>query len=85
MKYADTTSGGQIGLAMVNLMQYNGCLSFLVRSWTNMETSLGAAARVRSFVQDTPSENSPSEKMDPPQDWPSKGSVDVTNVTAAYK
>lgn len=70
---------------MVSLMGFNGGLSFLVRSWTNMETSLGAAARVKGFVEKTPSENRPSEKLQLPKEWPSKGAVEVAGITAAYK
>lgn len=83
--FKDTTTGSSIGLSMVTLMGFNGGLSFLVKSWSNMETSLGAAARVRDFVQNTPSENKPSEQLKLPKEWPSKGAIDVVGVTATYK
>lgn len=50
-----------------------------------METSLGAAARIKGFVENTPSENRTSEKLQLPKEWPSKGAVEVAGITAAYK
>lgn len=71
VKFTNTTSGGAIGLAMVSLMGFNTSLFRVVSSWTNMETSLGAAARMCAFVRDTPSESCPTENQAPPREWPS--------------
>lgn len=78
------TSGVAIGLAMVNLMSFNGGLCRLLNSWSNMETSLGAAARLRSFIRDTPNENRPRKAILPPDHW-TEGSIKMNNVNATYK
>ncbi|KAL3963237.1 hypothetical protein ACCO45_000241, partial [Purpureocillium lilacinum] len=48
ISYSDISGGGAIGLAMIGLMSFNGSLYGIVMAWTKMETSLGAAARVRT-------------------------------------
>lgn len=81
-----STSGMALGLAMVNLMNFNGGLQHLVIAWTKMETSLGAAARVRSFARDTPSENTSDHKRyDAPPNWPMRGAISIGSVTSSYK
>lgn len=76
---------GSIGLAMLNVMQFNQSLSMLINSWTGLETSLGAIARIKSFLVDTPSEgSSASESQTSPADWPQRGHIKIDNVTARY-
>ncbi|KAF6821893.1 ABC multidrug transporter [Colletotrichum plurivorum] len=86
VKLTDTTSSGAIGLSMVSLMGLNSSLSRLITSWTNLETSLGAIARLRDFVRDTPQEDGvDSQGLSPVhQGWPSAGGIDFRNVDAKY-
>ncbi|EJP64369.1 Multidrug resistance-associated protein 4 [Beauveria bassiana] len=80
------TSGGAIGLSLVTLVNLSESMSFLVQDWSNLETSLGAMARVREFNNTTPLEpepvNNTGEKL--PENWPSLGRIDITGVTAKY-
>lgn len=57
----------------------------LVTSWTGLETSLGAIARLRSFLRETKPEDRHSEDEHSPPQWPQKGSVQMENVIAKYK
>lgn len=52
-----STSRGALGLALVNLIDLNTNLSNFVIQWTNLEISLGALARLRSFMNQTPQES----------------------------
>ncbi|RDW84315.1 hypothetical protein BP6252_01905 [Coleophoma cylindrospora] len=47
-------SAGLLGIALVNVMSLGETLSNLVQFWTSLETSLGAIARVKEFVEETP-------------------------------
>nr|XP_036575809.1 ABC multidrug transporter [Colletotrichum truncatum]KAF6782442.1 ABC multidrug transporter [Colletotrichum truncatum] len=87
VKLTNTTSGGAIGLSMVSLMGLNSSLSRLISSWTNLETSLGAIARLRDFVRDTPQEDGvDTQRLPPvPQGWPSSGAIDFKSIDARYK
>lgn len=80
-----TTSNGAIGLAMVNIISFEFTLSMVITQWTQLETSLGAITRLKWFIKNTPSENKQQENQEPPPGWPSRGLIELDNVTAAYK
>ncbi len=76
---------GSIGLAMLNLMGFNQSLSMLINSWTGLETSLGAIARLKNFLAETTAEDQDGEDESTPIEWPQQGSVRFKEVTAKYK
>ncbi|ETS85549.1 hypothetical protein PFICI_03574 [Pestalotiopsis fici W106-1] len=84
VEFTTTTSSGAIGLAMVTLIGFNTSLSRVISSWTSMETSLGAIARLRDFIRDTPQEGSATESLEPPKSWPSTGAIKINNLTSTY-
>lgn len=75
---------GFLGLALVNMMNLSHALTNLVQYWTNLETSLGAIARIKDFSQNTPTEGSPDEASELDADWPSRGVLSFENVSASY-
>lgn len=88
--------GGQIGVALNMIILANTTLLRLVQSWTNLEISLGAVARLRESVQETPQEekngdpeNDTEECVRPedslPARWPASGSIELVDVTASYR
>lgn len=79
-----STSAGLLGIALNNIISFNQSLSSLVNSWTSLETSLGAIARVKSFAATTPSENKPTNASSPPPEWPTSGAVEFRNVSVQY-
>lgn len=79
-----TTSAGLIGIALNNMLGFNKSLSSLVTSWTSLETSLGAIARVKTFAETTPSENLPGENVQPFSAWPTSGAIRIEDVSATY-
>ncbi|KAM3075096.1 hypothetical protein ACMFMF_005777 [Clarireedia jacksonii] len=84
VKLRQHTDAGFVGLALVNIMSFNMTLSAAIIHWTATETSLGAIARIKSFVGNTRSEHRPEECQEVPQDWPSKGEILVSNISASY-
>jgi ATP-binding cassette, subfamily C (CFTR/MRP), member 1 len=67
-------------------MEFNQSLSMLINSWTGLETSLGAIARLRDFLAETKAEGSAMEEDEmPPTNWPERGHIQMTGVTAKYK
>ena len=80
-----TTSAGLIGIALNNVLTFNQSLSHLVDFWTQLETSLGAIARLKTFEAKTVPEEKPGEDVLPPEEWPEKGSIEFRNVTATYE
>ncbi|ATY64240.1 ABC multidrug [Cordyceps militaris] len=79
-----STSGGAVGLALVNVISFNFTLSSVIMAWTQLETSLGAIARLKWFNKYTPNENKSEETEKPGVDWPSQGRIELENVVAAY-
>lgn len=84
VKLRHHADAGFVGLALLNIMSFNMSLSAVIIFWTNIETSLGAVSRIRSFIESTASENHPEESQEVPFDWPSKGDIILLNVTASY-
>ncbi|KND86291.1 ATP-binding cassette sub-family C member 9 [Tolypocladium ophioglossoides CBS 100239] len=82
--FSNTATQGSIGLALLNLMEFNQSLSMLINSWTGLETSLGAIARLKSFLAETKAEGLEMEDETPPSKWPQRGSIRLTGVTAKY-
>jgi ATP-binding cassette subfamily C (CFTR/MRP) protein 1 len=85
VEFTHTTSRRAIELAMINIIGFNTSLSRLVNSWINLDTSLGAAARLRDFVRDTQKKDRSEDLTAPPADWPLIGEVELQNVTAKYQ
>jgi ATP-binding cassette, subfamily C (CFTR/MRP), member 1 len=56
----------------------------LIVFYTDLETSLGAVARIKEYVEDIKSEDLPREMNEPPHDWPSKGAITFEDVSASY-
>ncbi|KAI0147916.1 ABC transporter [Hypoxylon sp. NC0597] len=79
-----TTSGGEVGVALNIVLVANTTLLRLIESWTNLEISLGAIARIKSLEDEVPSEDQPSETSVPPETWPPLGAVEFRNLTASY-
>ncbi|KAK7455438.1 hypothetical protein Landi51_02642 [Colletotrichum acutatum] len=82
--FTNATTMGAIGLAMVNIINFNQTLGDFIEMWTMLETSLGAIARLKYFVRYTPREDRDGETDEMPPAWPGSGKIEIENVTAAY-
>jgi ABC-type multidrug transport system fused ATPase/permease subunit len=73
-----------IGVTFLNATTLGETLTQFIVSWTSLETSLGAIARISSFVKTTPREKEPAVPEDVSHDWPSRGGIEFKNVWASY-
>uniref|UniRef100_L2FYZ1 ABC multidrug transporter n=1 Tax=Colletotrichum fructicola (strain Nara gc5) TaxID=1213859 RepID=L2FYZ1_COLFN len=80
----DKVAVGAVGVAFLNTTTLGETLTNFIISWTSLETSLGAIARVSMFEQDTPREREEQSNVDVPDDWPKPGQVTFENVWATY-
>ncbi|KAI0176465.1 ABC transporter [Hypoxylon sp. FL1284] len=80
----DTTSGGEVGVALNMVLVANATLLKLVEAWTNLEISLGAIARIKDLEEKVLPEDSLTETFLPPETWPPSGQIALHNVTASY-
>lgn len=83
--YNGTTTGAQVGVALNLILVANTTLLRLVESWTSLEISLGAIARLKAVATETPKEDKLWENLIPPANWPSSGTVELRNISASYK
>ncbi|KAJ5085131.1 hypothetical protein N7532_009902 [Penicillium argentinense] len=81
----DQFSPGAIGVALNLILSFNQDLMHLIRSWTQLETSIGAVSRIQDFVENTASEDLQERRPESvlPQ-WPTRGDVSFQEVTASY-
>lgn len=78
-------SGGQVGVALNLMLVANTTLLRLIESWTNLEVSLGAVARLQVLDTTTPSEVDENAALEPSRCFPAQGQVEFKGVTAAYQ
>lgn len=83
--FRSSTTGGQIGVALNVVMLISLTLIRLLEQWTQLETSLGAVARIKSLEDTLLPEDKAGETVEPFGHWPEKGAVEFRDVTAAYK
>ncbi|CAH0020273.1 unnamed protein product [Clonostachys rhizophaga] len=81
----DQISPGFAGVALANLIGLSGSMSTVVETWTQMETSMTSIERFRDFECDVPSETRGYSQTAAPPEWPSRGAVEIRNLTATYK
>ncbi len=83
--FSEQGSGAEIGVALNVILITATTLVSLVSSWTSMETSLGAIARLKDIEEHTVQEDQPWEKVVPEGNWPARGSVTLENFAAGYR
>ncbi|KAI4747400.1 multidrug resistance-like protein [Aureobasidium sp. EXF-12298] len=79
-----SSSPGFTGIALTQIISFTTNLKYLIMFWTQLESSLGAVARIRQFEKETVTEDQESETYEPSFDWPSRGSIEISNLSAKY-
>jgi ABC-type multidrug transport system fused ATPase/permease subunit len=78
------STSGAVGVALVNLLSFNSTLTLLITNWTQLETSLGALARLKQFVNDPQLQPIARREIACPEGWSSQGRVEFRRVSASY-
>ncbi|KAL6232713.1 P-loop containing nucleoside triphosphate hydrolase protein [Aspergillus navahoensis] len=73
-----------VALAFVQVMSFGQSLAHVIQDWTQLETSFGAVARIKTFCSDTESEDQPGEMGSVPERWPAHGHIAITDLVALY-
>ncbi|KAI9149384.1 ABC transporter C family member [Paramyrothecium foliicola] len=74
-----------LGVALVNMMRVGYNMKGIVVEWSTLETSLGAVTRIRDFSQNTPTELNSKEDEVPDNLWPSRGELEIRNLSVEYE
>ncbi|KAF7713539.1 Uncharacterized protein PECH_000557 [Penicillium ucsense] len=75
---------GLLGISLFNIVGFSGTLQMLVTEWIDLETSLGAVSRIRSYVEQTETEPPRSELESVSASWPDKGRIQISGVSATF-
>ncbi|KAI1452911.1 P-loop containing nucleoside triphosphate hydrolase protein [Annulohypoxylon moriforme] len=78
------SNGAFTGASLVTLMNFGSGLSFLVRTYTSLETSIGAISRLKNFGDRVRPESLEGEDLVPPAEWPIRGCIRIDGVSASY-
>ncbi|TID01979.1 Multidrug resistance-associated protein 1 [Colletotrichum higginsianum] len=78
------TSSGFTGASLVTLMTFGDTLTTIVQSYTVLETSIGAVARLKTFSDTVTPETGPEENIIPKESWPENGAIEIKAVSASY-
>ncbi|KAH6658276.1 putative ABC multidrug transporter [Truncatella angustata] len=78
------SNSGFTGASMVTLMSFGENLSGIVMSYTKLETSIGAIARLKTFNDTVKPEDKDEEDLVPSEQWPDRGIVELKGVSASY-
>lgn len=80
----NVSSSGAIVLSSLDLFSLNSSLACMITTWTSMETSLGAVARLKDLEMDTPKEDQDCEMVMPQSSWLQHGKIVFDKVEAGY-
>ncbi|KAL4785998.1 putative ABC multidrug transporter [Aspergillus varians] len=72
------------GASLYSLMSFGDSLSGIVISYTRLETSIGAIARLKAFSETVAPEDLEEEDIVPDEEWPAQGMVELKGVSARY-
>ncbi|KAI5246025.1 multidrug resistance-like protein [Aureobasidium subglaciale] len=80
----DSSSPGFTGVSLTQIISFTSNIKLLIMFWTQLESSLGAVARIRQFESENVAEDQAGEAHDPPFDWPTKGVIEISDLSAKY-
>ncbi|GIC88015.1 uncharacterized protein Aud_004406 [Aspergillus udagawae] len=75
---------GLTGASLVTLMTFGDILNYVIRFFTQLETSIGAVSRLKHFSDEVKPEGSSEDDLIPPLDWPNRGFIHIDGVSASY-
>ncbi|KAG7459398.1 hypothetical protein MATL_G00210320 [Megalops atlanticus] len=81
----DSLSPGLVGLAVSHSLQVTAILSWIVRSWTDVENNIVSVERVKEYA-DTPKEAEWTvENSALPDAWPQTGTIELQDYGLRYR
>ncbi|THV64642.1 hypothetical protein D6D28_09754 [Aureobasidium pullulans] len=82
--FTSETSSADVGIALNMVLVANTTLLRLVENWTRMQTSVGAAARLKELEDFVPREEDCAVETFMPKDWPSAGALVLRDLRVGY-
>ncbi|KAH0298728.1 P-loop containing nucleoside triphosphate hydrolase protein, partial [Aureobasidium melanogenum] len=82
--YSTENSSADVGIALNMVLITNTTLLRLIESWTTLEVSVGAAARLKELEDRVPNEEHLAIETTVPRNWPSAGSLALRDVRVCH-
>lgn len=79
------SSTGLTGASLITLMTFGDILNYIIRWYTQIETSIGAVSRLKNFSEKVRPEDLEHEDVVPPLEWPMGGDIQICGVSASYR
>lgn len=73
------------GASLVTLMTFGDILNYIIRWFTQIETSIGAVGRLKNFGETVQPETKDTEDLVPPEEWPLRGNINIKDISASYR
>ena len=83
--WRDKFNPGSVGVSLVMVIGFSAALMRAIKSWTQIESSIGAVARVKRFVDDTETEDKLDANEDMDLEWLQNGSLQIENLDASHR
>lgn len=84
-----STDAAALGVGLSSVIGFSVLVSQFILAYTELENSLGAISRIKDCVDNIESEEASPDGggclQKPPPDWPARGDVEFSHVTAHYK
>uniref|UniRef100_W5MJY3 ABC-type glutathione-S-conjugate transporter n=1 Tax=Lepisosteus oculatus TaxID=7918 RepID=W5MJY3_LEPOC len=80
-----TLSPGIVGLAVSHSLQVTGILSWIVRSWTDVENNIVSVERVKEYVETAKEAAWTVESSPVPPAWPQTGTIELRGYGLQYR
>ncbi|KAK3311928.1 ABC transporter [Apodospora peruviana] len=77
-------STGFTGASLVSLMTFGDILNYIIRWWTQLETSIGAVTRLKALNDKVLPESFGDETQPVAPEWPARGVIEIEDVSASY-
>ncbi|KAM7393766.1 hypothetical protein PAMP_020615 [Pampus punctatissimus] len=81
----NTLSPGIVGLAVSHSLQVTGILSWIVRSWTDVENNIVSVERVNEYAETEKEASWSIEGSSLPQAWPQRGTIEFQDYGLQYR
>ena len=79
------SSMSMTGVSLVTLMTFGDILNYIMRWYTQIETSIGAVGRLKAFSDKVKREGIDDREVEVPNGWPLEGAIKIEGVSASYK
>ncbi|CAG2179609.1 unnamed protein product, partial [Oppiella nova] len=79
-------NGGSAGLALASALMMTGMTQLGVKQWTEFESQMTSVERIIEYQrlrQEAPLDS--DDRHRPPPDWPSKGEIELRNMSLVYE